>query len=88
LSVCVCVCVVMWGHEDVTKLLIKAGANLKEKNTKGRTALDVAVRNDHAALASLLAKKQGVEVPKLKKKKTVIGSIEVPDAPPPPPDEK
>jgi len=79
---------VMWGHEDVTNTLIKAGANLKIKNNKGRTALDVAVRNDHSSLANILAKKQGVSVPKLKKKKTVIGSIEAPDAPPPPPDQE
>lgn len=79
---------VMWGHQDVTELLIKYGADLTVPNSKGRSALDVAVRNDHEGLAQLLAKKMGVPIPKLKKKITQIGSISAPVAPPPPPDEK
>jgi ankyrin repeat protein len=79
---------VMWGHQDVTELLIKYGADLSAKNGKGRTALDVAVRNDHEGLAEVLSKKMGVAIPKLKKKITQIGSIAAPEAPPPPPDEK
>ena len=79
---------VMWGHQDVTELLIKYGADLSVPNAKGRSALDVAVRNDHEGLAQLLAKKMGVPIPKLKKKITQIGSISAPEAPPPPPDQK
>ena len=79
---------VMWGHEDVTKALIKHGADLNAKNNKGRTALDVAVRNDKQSLAEMLAKKMNTKVPNLRRKPTQIGSIEAPDAPPPPPDQK
>ena len=78
----------MWGHRDVTDILLKHKADLNVKNNKGRTALDVAVRNDKPELAKLLASKMGVAVPKLKKKVTQIGSIEAPDAPPPPPDQQ
>jgi len=78
----------MWGHDDVVALLIDAGAKLKTKNTKGRTALEVAVRNGHDNIGKMLAKQMGVDIPKLKQKKTLIGTIEAPDAPPPPPDDE
>ena len=78
----------MWGHEDVVKILVDAGADLFAKNKKGRTALDIAAREGHKDLAKLLAKKMGRSVPNVETRKTVINTIKSPDAPPEPPQEE
>jgi ankyrin repeat protein len=42
------------GHVDAVELLISQGVNIAEKDTAGRSPLDVAIRKGHEDVADLL----------------------------------
>jgi ankyrin repeat protein len=44
----------MNGHEDVVSALIKAGANVNEKDDRGNTALIYAAGKGHIAIVNML----------------------------------
>lgn len=76
------------GHEDATKYLIQQGNSrlLEIRNTKARTALDVAATYSHEKIARLLADAMGVPVPVMGKKSHTEKTREMkaPGAPPKP----
>lgn len=43
-----------YGHEDICRLLIAAGANLKAKDKDGKTAMRLAVQGDHEEVVRIL----------------------------------
>ena len=43
-----------YGHEDITRVLIAAGANVKAKDKDGKTALMLAVQGDHEEVVRVL----------------------------------
>ena len=43
-----------WGHADVARLLLEAGADASRQNEDGKTALDLAEAHGHDDLAALL----------------------------------
>jgi len=43
-----------YGHEDVCRVLIEAGGNLKSKDRDGKTALMLAVQGDHEEVVTVL----------------------------------
>jgi ankyrin repeat protein len=43
-----------YGHEDITRVLIAAGANVKAKDQDGKTALMLAIQGDHEEVVRVL----------------------------------
>ena len=43
-----------YGHEDITRVLIAAGADVKAKDIDGKTALTLAVQGDHEEVVRVL----------------------------------
>ena len=43
-----------YGHEDITRVLIAAGADIKAKDRDGKTALMLAVQGDHEEVVRVL----------------------------------
>ena len=43
-----------WGHKNIAKLLIDAGADVSIKNSEGRTARDIAEQKNHQEIVDLL----------------------------------
>jgi len=43
-----------YGHEDICRLLIAAGANVKAKDNDGKTALMLALQGDHEDVVRVL----------------------------------
>jgi ankyrin repeat protein len=43
-----------YGHQDVTRLLLSAGAKVMARDRKGRTTLDFAIGNRKSVVADLL----------------------------------
>ena len=43
-----------YGHEDITRVLIAAGADIKVKDADGKTALMLAVQGDHDEVVRVL----------------------------------
>ena len=43
-----------FGHEDICRVLIAAGANLKSKDKDGKTALQLAIQGDHEEVVRVL----------------------------------
>lgn len=50
-------CAAFWGHEEITRLFIRAGANVNATAERGVTPLHEAVRMGHAGIAKLLLEK-------------------------------
>jgi len=42
------------GHEDICRILIASGANLKSKDKDGKTALQLAIQGDHDDVVRVL----------------------------------
>jgi len=49
------------GHADVVGYLIENGADVKRKNKKGQTAVDLAKKKGNKAIVKLLTKKPGAK---------------------------
>ncbi|MCO6046767.1 ankyrin repeat domain-containing protein [Aeoliella sp. ICT_H6.2] len=47
-------CAAFWGHDEIAKMLVRAGANVNAKTESGVTPLHEAVRLGHVAVAKLL----------------------------------
>jgi uncharacterized protein len=43
-----------YGHEDICRILIAAGANLKSKDKDGKTALQLAIQGNHDEVVRVL----------------------------------
>ena len=43
-----------FGHEDICRILIASGANLKSKDRDGKTALQLAIQGDHEDVVRVL----------------------------------
>jgi ankyrin repeat protein len=43
-----------YGHDDICRILIAAGANLKSKDKDGKTALQLAIQGDHDEVVRVL----------------------------------
>ena len=43
-----------YGHDDICRILIGAGANLKSKDKDGKTALQLAIQGDHDEVVRVL----------------------------------
>ena len=43
-----------FGHEDICRILIASGANLKAKDKNGKTALQLAIQGDHDDVVRVL----------------------------------
>ena len=43
-----------FGHEDICRILIASGANLKSKDKDGKTALQLAIQGDHEDVVRVL----------------------------------
>lgn len=73
-----------WGHLEVTKILLDAGAGTETKNEKRRTALDIAARYSHKAVAELLADYMGVDIPEMKANSKKLRQMDFVNEPPKP----
>lgn len=77
-----------WGHNEVVKLLLDAGARTDIVNKKNRTALDLAAQYAHENAAKLLADAMDVETPELKSNRRKTREMDFVSNPPKPEDFK
>lgn len=73
-----------WGHFEVTKLLLDAGAKTDIRNDKRRTALDIAALYSHKKVAELLADAMDVDVPEMKGNSKKVRQMDFVHEPPKP----
>ena len=51
---------VFYGHEEIVKLLIEAGAKLNNKNKEGKTALMIASQRGYKGIVKLLKEAESI----------------------------
>lgn len=62
---------VWWGHEEIVKLLVDAGANTTLKNADGKTLIDMAIENGQGEIVRILERVKKDNLTKRNKKKSL-----------------